>query len=402
MPAHSPVRLACFTAPVESGHVACTRGSFAGHSNALMLHKCINCLVGVAINVTFVRIFFIFGNQFFILLTVGVKWYPLENPMHSKLKPMKTTTRIISCLLAVSALGACGSMSGQGGNGGSGNGPAEKWHNFDQKQPQSADKNWGNVVVLREGRVVPGSSINIFVNGEYLASLLPGSFKQSIACAGANRLTARYTDVSSKYLEKEREGQYFTVDSGKMIYLKVSGLSPEGVPQLRQIDEAEARKLLPDLKEQVHTLARVDNRNSCGNPAQKKAYSLQAAALFGLDKSDYNHMNPQGKQEVRNIAKDIAQQKTALTKIEVIGHTDPEGNPAHNQTLSEARAVTVKRVMVESGLPAELIHTSGKGSQQLVVKDCRAKFPQSSAQRSDCNLPNRRVEILVYGTSGKK
>ena len=71
----------------------------------------------------------------------------------------------------------------------------------------SVDANAASAVFLRPVDAVPGQAVNIFVNGEYLTSLTPGGFKQSATCVGSNRLTASYTDVSTRYLEKERQGR---------------------------------------------------------------------------------------------------------------------------------------------------------------------------------------------------
>ena len=75
-----------------------------------------------------------------------------------------------------------------------------------------------SAVFMRPDGAVAGQAVNIFVNGEYLASLLPGGFKQNPTCVGDNRLTATYTDISTRYLEKERQGQSFATPAGQVSY----------------------------------------------------------------------------------------------------------------------------------------------------------------------------------------
>lgn len=79
----------------------------------------------------------------------------------------------------------------------------------------SVDANAASAVFLRQQGAVPGQAVNIFINGEYLTSLTPGGFQQGPACVGSNRLTASYTDVSTRYLEKERQGQSFATPAGR-------------------------------------------------------------------------------------------------------------------------------------------------------------------------------------------
>ena len=88
-----------------------------------------------------------------------------------------------------------------------------------------------------------------------------------------------------------------------------------------------------------------------------------------------------------------------LDRIEVTGYTDPEGSDAYNLALSRDRANTVKQALLESKLPASAISAHGKGEQDLVVTDCRARFPKNRAQLNLCNQPNRRVEIVLFGAN---
>ena len=256
----------------------------------------------------------------------------------------------------------------------------------------SVDANAASAVFLRPVDAVPGQAVNIFVNGEYLTSLTPGGFKQSATCVGSNRLTASYTDVSTRYLEKERQGQSFATPAGSVSYFQV-GADASGKPTLQQLDATAGQALADQLKQQGHTLPRV--QLNCVVPL--KTYTLQASALFPFDKSDYASMLAQGKEEIRKVAQDIAASKAKVDRIEVVGHTDPEGSNAYNQALSQRRAETVRTALTQSQLPSSSISAHGRGEQQLLVSDCRARFPRDAKQRMACDQPNRRVEITLYG-----
>ena len=252
--------------------------------------------------------------------------------------------------------------------------------------------NAASMVVIREADALPGQAVNVFINGEYLTSLQPGAFRQGPVCVGSNRLTASYTDVSTGYQEKESAGQRVAVQPGQVSYFRVTA-DANGQPVLQQLDADSGQALAAQQQEQVHTLRRVEL--NCAVPL--KTYTLQASALFPFDKFDYASMLPQGKAEIGQVAADIASSKARIDRIEIVGHTDPEGSDAYNQTLSERRASTVRQALAENRLPTNALVASGRGERELVVADCRTRHPHNKALRTQCDQPNRRVEIQLFG-----
>ncbi len=87
------------------------------------------------------------------------------------------------------------------------------------------------------------------------------------------------------------------------------------------------------------------------------------------------------------VLKEVAQTLSGLKKpVQIIGHTDSDGNDANNLTLSQKRAASVKRALVnEFGLPENLLSSSGKGESQPLNKNAT---PAQKAQ-------NRRVEFRL-------
>jgi outer membrane protein OmpA-like peptidoglycan-associated protein len=71
--------------------------------------------------------------------------------------------------------------------------------------------------------------------------------------------------------------------------------------------------------------------------------------------------------------------------VAVIGHTDTVGDLKGNDMLSLLRAETVKGFLVSIGIPAERIHTAGRGKREPIVETGdNVEEPK-----------NRRVEIDV-------
>lgn len=79
--------------------------------------------------------------------------------------------------------------------------------------------------------------------------------------------------------------------------------------------------------------------------------------------------------------------KNPDVRIRIVGHTDWEGSDEHNQILSEGRANSVKRSMVERGIDPSRIETEGRGESQPVDTN------KTEAGRQN----NRRVEFTILG-----
>lgn len=73
------------------------------------------------------------------------------------------------------------------------------------------------------------------------------------------------------------------------------------------------------------------------------------------------------------------------TSIDIIGHTDGDGDPAFNQALSEKRAAAVRDYLVRAGLPAERFTTQGYGSSQPIAVNTT----------EEGKVQNRRIEFMV-------
>lgn len=71
--------------------------------------------------------------------------------------------------------------------------------------------------------------------------------------------------------------------------------------------------------------------------------------------------------------------------IQIVGHTDSDGDAAYNQQLSERRANAVADVLLDAGVPFARIQSFGRGENQPVASNL------DPAGKSK----NRRVEIVI-------
>ena len=80
----------------------------------------------------------------------------------------------------------------------------------------------------------------------------------------------------------------------------------------------------------------------------------------------------------------LLRRNTAVTTLHVTGHTDLDGDAAHNMDLSERRAAAVVAALRERGLTVNM-DSQGRGETEPV---CQETTPE-------CNERNRRVEFVV-------
>jgi outer membrane protein OmpA-like peptidoglycan-associated protein len=104
--------------------------------------------------------------------------------------------------------------------------------------------------------------------------------------------------------------------------------------------------------------------------------------LFDVGKHD---LRPEAREKLAKLS-GIVLAHPGL-RLEVEGHTDNTGSDELNQTLSEQRAETVRRYLVEQGLADGSVTARGFGKAMPVADNGTAAGRQK----------NRRVEIVVSG-----
>ena len=115
--------------------------------------------------------------------------------------------------------------------------------------------------------------------------------------------------------------------------------------------------------------------------------TFDSGLLFAVDKQDLNTA------AVTNIA-DLAATLNKYDDTEVLieGHTDADGTDEHNQTLSDARAQSVRKQLITAGVRPGRISTVGYGEAQPVADNT------TDAGKAQ----NRRVEIAIYANDRMK
>ena len=129
-------------------------------------------------------------------------------------------------------------------------------------------------------------------------------------------------------------------------------------------------------------------------PKAAKMMTLSADALFAFGRSGTNDVSSKGMSEIRQLGTQINQAYSRIDSLQITGHTDYVGSDASNLTLSRARAVTVKQLLVDLGVPAAVISTDGRGEAQPVTT-CAPNLAKPALVA--CLAPNRRVTVQISG-----
>ena len=156
----------------------------------------------------------------------------------------------------------------------------------------------------------------------------------------------------------------------------VGGLAGAGVGRMMDNQEAEMRQALAQ-SEEVAVRREGD----------LLALTLKGDVSFDVD-SDV--VLPGLYNELDRIAQILV--KYPQTTIVVEGHTDSSGSDAYNQGLSERRALSVQRLLVERGVSQNRISTVGYGETRPVASNDNPAGRQM----------NRRVEIRVNPNTGQQ
>lgn len=89
---------------------------------------------------------------------------------------------------------------------------------------------------------------------------------------------------------------------------------------------------------------------------------------------------------------EVLQQHPEMSKVEVQGHTDNRGSAALNKSLSQARAESVRKAMIQRGIAAERLVAKGYGPDRPLDDNATAEGRQK----------NRRVQFLIVEKQPKE
>jgi OOP family OmpA-OmpF porin len=107
---------------------------------------------------------------------------------------------------------------------------------------------------------------------------------------------------------------------------------------------------------------------------------------FDFDKANIKAEFAPVLDEAAQILKDNPQ-----VSVIIEGHTDSIGSETYNQRLSERRAESVRRYLVDKGVDASRLETHGYGESQPVASNTTSEGKDNPEGRA----MNRRAELKV-------
>ena len=262
------------------------------------------------------------------------------------------------------------------------------------------------VFVYRIGQAPNASPINIYLNGQYHASLLRGGYTEFCAAPGAVNIKAALDDASRLHTSKLDAGQRLELKAGQTNFLKVDESSSPAIGLLSGT-AAQTKAEIESTRRQIHTISRAKAALTCGQPAAAAAvmtpppapkppvpreYALGTDALFEFGKAE---IRASGFNAIESLVQRLLQDFSSVERIRVVGFTDPIGSAAFNKKLSQDRADVVARQIVSRKIPIERgIEAEGRGPIELVKSGC-GNTP--TPENKFCHAPNRRVMVVITG-----
>ncbi len=137
-------------------------------------------------------------------------------------------------------------------------------------------------------------------------------------------------------------------------------------------------------KQEADLRASLDNENvQIQNTGDRLILTLPQDILFAVNSTD---VRPDLQRDLQTVASNLQAYPDSI--VQIVGHTDSDGDADFNQDLSERRANSVADVLLNSGIPFSRIQTFGRENQPVADNFT----PEGKAK-------NRRVEIVILPTA---
>lgn len=137
-----------------------------------------------------------------------------------------------------------------------------------------------------------------------------------------------------------------------------------------------------------------------------RSVQMIASVVFNFDRSAEADLRAFSLAQLQTLASRIQADGLVVRKVQLAGHADRlngTGQPDYNQRLSERRVATVRALLARlglAGLDAAVVNTQALGDGQP-VQACAGAFA-SPAERQECLLPNRRVDVLITADPARR
>ena len=187
-------------------------------------------------------------------------------------------------------------------------------------------------------------------------------------------------------------------NKGEQLFTLATVLPPPTRAEIfRPVIENEATPVItisPVLLELLPLFAQAAPKDRASALSGREDVSIAIVVVQGTDpelfRSAKASVNTPYLELIASIARVINENREFIGQVRVVGHTDSvpvqRSNPFQsNQRLSEARAKSIADLLVENGVPAELVASEGKAATE----------PIGDNKTREGRARNRRVEIIL-------
>lgn len=273
--------------------------------------------------------------------------------------------------------------------------PLEQWQTYAQSAPVSLSNLKENQAIAVFYRLDDGANVpvNVYVNGRYHASLLPNTFSAQPVCAAKQVFGLAVDEIHG--FENIRNQAERTLPVGEVAHFRVQA-DANGQPEWVAVSAEVARAEMGKNKMVTQTHSRAVSAHCEAPVLQTENFST--SAIFGFNQYAYEGIAPEAHEPLMKLSQKINNLGAErIQKVLIAGHSDPEGSPDYNLDLSQKRALTIQAALQKMGGVSVPMEAVGFGAKSLKVDNCATLHPKNAKARHECNQPNRRVEITVYG-----
>ena len=140
----------------------------------------------------------------------------------------------------------------------------EAWNEFIPENVTIPEKRLSSLVIYRPS-ALKGRAINVYIDGEYQASLLPGAYTQAMVCPGNHHAVTAYTNPATRYQEKKKQGKSIGLKASVVSFYQVTNHPVHGLTLLPLSKEEASSLFEENPPKKSHTISRLD-RKACLQP----------------------------------------------------------------------------------------------------------------------------------------
>lgn len=133
-------------------------------------------------------------------------------------------------------------------------------------------------------------------------------------------------------------------------------------------------------RQEADLRASLGNEVGIQNTGDRLIVTMPQDILFATDSAA---LRPDLRRDLGTVAQSLLAYPN--TTVQVLGHTDSDGDADYNLALSQRRANAVSEVLISEGVPSFRVQPIGRGEDQ----------PLASNLTAEGKAQNRRVEIVI-------